>query len=649
MSEFYYEIAPAARSYRGLDTLTYSSSTPLKSGQVVKITLRARPFIGVVVSSTEKPSFRVSSIAEVLPEVVLPRISMQLLEWMRAYYPGPLGQLTQHFVPALLTKLSEKSISKPNELTSNPVDLPTLTEEQSGVMSEIAGSKKTRTYILHGETGSGKTRIYIELARKCQKKSQSVLILTPEISLTAPLKKQFDSIFGEDRVVSLHSNLTITQRKNIWSRLLQYQEPLIIIGPRSALFAPIPRLGLIVVDESHDQAYKEESSPYYYAPRVASKLSELSEARLIFGSATPLINEYFLARQKGIPLLRMTKPAKPITHRLLPPVIIDMTDKNQQRRGLLSQSLIGEMKSAIKENKQVLLFLNRRGSARSILCQKCGWRSVCENCDNGLTYHQDRHSLLCHTCGYKVSPPNTCPECGSTDILFKSPGTKAVHDELSKLFPDRVVARFDRDNLAGERMEQKYDQVTSGKIDILVGTQILTKGHDLPHLGLVAMLSADSSLEFPDYTSEERSYQLINQLKGRINRGHNPGKLVLQTHQPNSPLINQAIAGKWDDFYAHQLTHRKRLNFPPFVHALKIEASKPTRAGAESSIKKIAADLSKNPSLILIGPSPSYVEKRANKYRWQLIVTSKNRNRLAKIASDISMIYKADLDPLHFL
>lgn len=649
MKEFYYDIAPATRSYRGLESLTYSSSKQLKIGQVVKITLRSRSTLGVVVSSTSKPSFGVSSIEEFGPLVVLPKKSMQLWDWMRSYYPGSLGQLTQFFAPSLLASTTEPSAKKTSKHGSKVNNLPALTKEQSKVIDEIGQPKNSQTFLLHGETGSGKTRVYIELAKQCQKRGESALILTPEISLTAPLKKQFDEVFGEENVLSLHSNLTAKERRNVWARIIFNREPSVVIGPRSALFAPLPKLGLIVVDESHDQAYKEESNPYYYGLRVASKLAQLSNAVLIFGSATPLINEYFLASQKETPVLRMVKPAKQVTHKPQPPIIIDMTDKSQQRRGALSQALIDQIKLALKQKRQVLLFLNRRGSARSILCHKCGWRSFCDNCDNGLIYHQDRHQLLCHTCGYRTKPPSTCPECGSSDILFKSPGTKAVQDDLVKLFPGHVVARFDKDNLVGERMEQKYDQIASGKIDILVGTQILTKGHDLPHLGLAAMLSADSSLEFPDYTSEERSYQLISQLKGRINRGHNPGQLVIQTYQPDSALIKQALSGEWHDFYSAQLAHRQQLNFPPFVHALKIEASKSTQAAAKTSINKVAEDLSGDSSLALIGPSPSYVEKRANKYRWQLIVTSKDRGKLTKVAEGISGSHKAELDPLHFL
>lgn len=651
MQTYYYHIAPATRSYRGKENLTYHFDAPLSKGQVVKITLRSKPSLGVVLSATRKPPFSTSNVDNVVEGVVLPPQNVELLKWMAQYYPGAPGKLAQYFTPSLLPSLdiTNPQISSPLKSAFVVKSMPELTEEQKKVLDEIKKRSRSSTFLLHGETGSGKTRVYIELASRCLADGKSALILTPEISLTAPLVKQFEEIFDKKNVICLHSNLTLRQRRLVWGRLLGTEEPLVVIGPRSALFVPIHSLGLIVVDESHDQAYKEESAPYYYAPRVASKLAKISHCKLVFGSGTPLVNEYYLALQKKVPILRMSRLARPLTHKPAKAKIVDMTDDSELGKGIFSKSLLKEIRAAVEPGQQALLFLNRRGSARTILCRSCGWRSLCPNCDNGLVYHQDFHKQQCHTCGHRSVPPSSCPECQSVEIVFKSPGTKSVADELAKLFPHKTIARFDKDSSSAERIEKKYDDILSGKIDILVGTQILTKGHDLPQLTLAAMLATDSSLDFPDYTSEERSYQLINQLKGRINRGHLPGRLLLQTHHPESPTIKQAIKGDWQSFFDRQLKWRKQLGFPPFVHALKIETSKTSRATAESAIHKVVDAYSPDSSLKLIGPAPSYVEKKAGKYHWQLIITSKSRPTLARVANDLSSSYKAELDPLHFL
>ncbi len=642
----YFLIAPATKSYHGQEFLTFHSDRMLKLGQLVDIKIRSKKHFGVVMNKVAKPTFNTTAVEIINNNIILPEVQLSLLGWMSKYYPGPVGVLTSHFAPSFLPKLANDKNDKPEiKEATETTDLPKLTAEQKNVMKNVTQGSQ----ILHGETGSGKTRVYAELAKQIMAQGKSVLIMTPEISLSAPLQKYFEEALGKEKVICNHSNLTPNQKREVWSKVLFSNKPLLIIGPRSVLFLPIKKLGLIVVDECHDPAYKHESSPYYHALRVAGKLAELHGSMLVYGSATPPISEYFVASQKKLPIHRMTKPALGELLEVTSPVVVDMSDEAEfSGTPLLSKTLLSHLQKSMDQKSQSLLFLNKRGSSRTLLCQNCGWKSMCPRCDVTLTYHQDKHLQQCHVCGFRQGPPSSCPDCGSTEIIFKNPGTKAIQSQLEKIFPQAKIARFDRDNKKSERIEQNYSKIQSGEIDILIGTQILTKGHDLPNLRLVAMLSAESSLAFPDYLAEEQTFQLIKQLSGRINRGHLSGQFILQTDNPKNPMFVQALRGDWSDFYHSQLQQRKAFLFPPFVHALKIEATSPKVETARKKIEDALQKFTINKSMVL-GPAPCFIEKRDGKYHWQAIILSKNRANLTSIAVRLGPLLKAEMDPLHFL
>jgi primosomal protein N' (replication factor Y) len=646
----YYEVAPSTNKYHGSEALTYQATDLLDIGQIVEIKVRGRAVPGFVVQQVPKPAFKTQTLEPTSYQ--LPEICVQLFSWIQDFYPGSTGLLAQHFLSSSSLKYLQsidEAVLNMNKLQIDAASLPKLTEEQNNVVESITNSIE-QTQLLHGETGSGKTRVYIELALKTLKAGKSALILTPEISLTPQLVKSFEAVFGS-HVVLMHSGLTPSAKKKAWQRILVTDQPLIIIGPRSALFAPIRKLGLLIIDEFHDSAYKQDSSPFYHAIRVASALAHLHQAKLVMGSATPSVNEYYLAEQKNIPVLRMTKlPAQtgnaPVTTHL-----VDLTKPEEKTSHfLLSKTLLGEIGTALQRKDQSLIFLNRRGSSRAITCQVCGWQSVCPRCDLPFIYHHDDHALRCHTCGMSAKPPSQCPECNSTDIIFKNPGTKAIVSTLEKIFPQAVVARFDRDNTKLDRIEARHSDIVDGTIDILVGTQLLTKGHDLPRLGLAAVVLAESGLDFPDYTAEERSFQTIRQLMGRVNRGHRPGTVVIQTFDPNNSTITEAVSGKWSDFYHNQLKERETFGFPPLFHVMKIEVARASQASAKASalqtIKKIQA---MNRKVMIVGPTPSFLEKRANKWHWQFIVKAKSRAELVMIAQNISTNCQINLDPVHLL
>lgn len=639
----YYLVAPSGKSFHGLEPLTFFFDEKLEVGQVVIISVRRRNQLGIVVGSAEKPNFKTTKINEVLSDVILTNSHLKLLSWMRGYYPGPLGPTASHFAPEFLNNIV---IAKHNPPTKHVElsPLPKLTNDQKNVVDNIS----QHTNLLHGDTGSGKTRVYAELIKQKISEGKSCVVLTPEISLTTPMAEYLERVFGETLVICNHSNLTTKQRRELWSKLLQGNSPMIVVGPRSSLFLPVKNIGLIVVDESHDQAYKQESSPRYHALRVASQLSKIANSMLIFGSATPSVTEYFFAKNKSIPIHRMVKPAIALKNNPPLPTIVDMTlDDEKTNQQFLSRTLLSEIKNCLDSGVQALVFLNKRGSARAILCQNCGWKSTCPRCDLSLTYHHDSHLLRCHTCGYRASAPKSCPECNSIEIIFKTPGTKEIHRQLSQLYPQATIARFDKDNKKTERIEQNYGLLHGGEVDILVGTQILVKGHDLPNLGLVAMLDGDGSLSFPDYTAEEQTYQLILQLGGRVNRGHIPGKLLLQTYQPNNQLLKTAIRGGWDEFYTKQIAQRKQFRFPPFVHAMKLEVSRANRESSRTFLANVASQI--HDRFVVLGPSPSFIEKTSGKYRWQLIVCARSRERLTELAKEYQNRLTVDLDPSNFL
>lgn len=646
--KYYYQVAVASKSYQGSEALTYSSTDKLLIGLVVKITLKSKEVYGFIISEVPQPNFKVSSIVEPSPLYRIPSGHLALFDWMGRYYPSPLGPLASHFTVTpddLLTPPQQNAATE----QVRPPGLPELSMDQMKAMQKIKDHKGS--VLLHGETGTGKTRVYLELAKKAFSAKKSVVILTPEIALTAPLATQFSQHLGKDNVILNHSNLSLKQKKSTWLEIAHATRPLVVIGPRSTLFLPLAKIGLVVVDEAHDQAYKQESAPYYHANRVASMLSRLNNALLIYGSATPPVSEYYVAKSKNIPIVRMKKLASSDVKTGTTVKIVDLKSSQEVTNyPLISKSLLSSIERKLKSRQQILLFLNKRGTSRSVLCQDCGWKISCPNCDIALTFHEDRHNLLCHTCGYTCSPPKNCLECGSVDIFFKSPGTKAIETSLKKAFPSSTVARFDKDNIKKDRIESRYQEVSTGKIDILIGTQLLSKGHDLPRLGLAAMLSADNSLMFPDYTSEEKTYQLIRQLYGRINRGHTSnGEFIIQTYSPNSQLIKQATEGSYEEFYEQQIKQRELLGFPPFMHSLKIESSAVKKNTAIKRLDEACSRLNRVNKLKIIGPSPAFKEKRSGKFYWQVIVCAKNRQLLADVSKNIKAPLKAELDPTNFL
>lgn len=638
----YYEVFAAETRYQKREPLTYEFNGKLHPGQIIMVPYGKRLATGFIVRQVEKPAFATKSI-EQISELTLPTSSTKLHSWMLDFYHYGSGAITQLFLPSDIIKPSEPA--KPKSVA--PVDLPALTKPQAKALDQI--NSTGNTFLLHGETGSGKTRIYLELAKRNLSKGRSVIILTPEISLTPQLVDSFLKTFG-NKVLTIHSGLSKAVKRRSWQRALTSNEPLIVIGTRSALFTPLKNIGLIVVDEMHEPAYKQDSSPRYYALRVAAAASKIHGAKTIYGSATPSITDYYLASNKKTPIIRITETAiksQPVTK-----TIIDLKDLSQFGRDrYLSEQLIKAIEARLNRHEQSLLFLNRRGTARQIICKQCGWQALCSRCDLPLVFHADSHNLRCHTCGLTQSPPYSCPECQASDLTYRSLGTKALADNLARLFPEARIARFDTDNLVAESLERNFDKVRSGEIDIIIGTQMLGKGLDLPHLSLVGIINADTSLTMPDFSSAERNYQLLHQAIGRVGRGHKASEVIIQSFRPDDPLLKAAVNQDWQKLYEIELRERQSFLFPPFCFLLKLSTARASAESAEAQLlklKRLVADM-KLP-ISAEDPTPSFYERSHGKYNWQLIIKSKDRSHLIKIMEQLPPgDYTADIDPLNLL
>ena len=642
---YYYEVWVASRRYHKPQPLTYSSDKNIPSGTIVSVPLQSSVITGVIVHSATAPQFTTKPITNTLNLAPYPIHLLELMDWMRYFYPAPSGIITQQFIPSKL--INKAPIPPLVDCSQISVDvLPPLTRQQSIAVRAI--NNNNGTFILHGRTGTGKTRVYLEAVKTAAKQGQSSIILTPEISLTTQLVNNLQRYLSIP-VVLMHSQLSETQHRTVWRQILESKSPVVVVGARSALFVPLSNLGVIVIDECHEPSYKQDQSPHYLTLRVASKLRELTKSKLIFGSATPNLSEYYWAEQKNIPILKLTElPIRPKNFSIQ---IVDIKKRdNYNRSQYLSDSLINAISTALNHKEQSLLFLNRRGSARLVFCQNCGWQVLCTRCHIPLIYHGDTHEMTCHVCAYKTTAPSVCQKCGSVNILFKGIGTKSLHEEINKLFPQATTQRFDSDNKKSERFELHYNQIQKGNVDILIGTQSLAKGLDLPKLRMVGVICADIGLYSPDYTASERTYQLLSQVIGRVGRGHTEGDVVIQTYMPDNPTLLAAVNLEWNNFYHKQLAERKKFFYPPFCHILKLNCRRSTQKSVKASSDKLVG-LIKNSGLkvVVMGPTPSFREKINNRYNWQIVLKSVDRQELLKVINLLPSGWTYDIDPVNLL
>lgn len=642
-----YDVGVRSNAYHGKDTLTYTADEPIPTGTLVSVPLRSTSSLGIVLGNGTAPRhIRAKAIDHIYHGVCLPDSQQALLTWTRQYYPAPLASIVQLFTPASV----EVAVDAPQaSQQTNTTKLPRLTDEQRQAI-ELIRTDPSRTSLLHGDTGTGKTRVYIELAREVIQAGRSVIVLVPEIGLTPQMEQRFTDQFP-GLVQTIHSGMTVKQRRSAWRQIHDTKTPQIIIGPRSALFMPVENLGLIIVDEAHDKGYKQDQLPYYDATRVAAKLAHISEARCLYGTATPRIADYWQLVKHKTPIARLTKPidANVQTPRFQ---IIDAAKRDSfSRSTMFADEMLDTIGKHLSRGQQSLIFLNRRGTARFISCQNCGWHAACPICDTPLTYHGDSHQLRCHTCGRVEPVPTSCPQCQSAELRFQRRGTKALQTELEKHFPQARIARFDSDNTKQERLQSRFDEVAKGDVDIIVGTQVISKGLDLAHLSLVCIPQADLSSHLPDFTADEQSFQLLRQVVGRVGRqAQQASEVLIQSYTPDSALLAAVIQNDWQAFYESEIKHRRTFDFPPFCYLLQLTISRKTIAGAEKAATTCAELIAQaHPEVTILGPAPRFQEKVQGQYQWQIIVKATSRATLLDVIDQLPNSWRYNIDPSDLL
>jgi primosomal protein N' (replication factor Y) len=537
-----------------------------------------------------------------------------------------------------------------------------LNSQQKAALDEIIEgilSKRYRPYLLHGVTGSGKTEVYLRAIEKVLEMKGSAIFLVPEIALTPQLISRVKEKFDEDSIAILHSGIGKSSKYDEWRRA-QRGDARIIIGARSAIFAPVKNLRLIIVDEEHDASYKQDERLTYNARDCAMVKARLSSAAVILGSATPGLQTYFNIEEKDITHLTLPKR---VVDRPLPEIeIIDMKNEREERGNLsiLSKRLKGAIQDTLDSKKQTLLFLNRRGFNTFLVCTDCGYIFKCLNCSVSMTHHMSDGTMRCHYCDYVLKAPPLCPECGGSKIRSYGVGTEKLQEEIEALFPQARVERMDSDSMSKRgAYERIMRELERGTIDILVGTQMIAKGHDFPNVTLVGIVSADTSLNIPDFRASERTFQIITQVSGRGGRGDFPGRVIIQTLNPEQYAITYAKDHNYLGFYNEEMETRRELSYPPFSRMVKFRISSTKEERVKKSatlLGEIARRTVEKYNITVMGPAEAPIAKIKGRYRWQMLLRGKDVKKLHALSGKIlqqlgksEADIRLDVDPLSFM
>ena len=505
------------------------------------------------------------------------------------------------------------------------IPAPILSGQQRQACEEIQAaieSARNRTLLLFGVTASGKTEVYLNAISHALQAGRTAIVLVPEIALTAQVVEIFVGRFS-DQVAVLHSRLSDGERHDEWRRI-QMGEARIVVGARSAIFAPLQNIGLIILDEEHEASYKQENHPRYNAREVAANRASRTGAVLLLGSATPSVETYWQTHNKsadGSTIQRIEMPLR-IDNRPLPHVeVIDLRAEFKVRRALFSERLAEAIGIRLRLGQQTILFLNRRGYSQFVLCRDCGWTAKCSNCAVSLTYHSGVRSLKCHHCGLITQVPPSCPTCKGSNVRAFGVGTEKVEEEVLRLYPSARVARMDRDTTARKGEHARIlKQFREEEADVLIGTQMVAKGLDFPSVTLVGVISADTSINMPDFRAAERTFQLLTQVAGRAGRGLNPGEVIIQTFSPEHYSVQAAVRHDYVRFYTQEIEYRKELGYPPYSRLVNLVCAAELEADAEKACSQLAFAIRKvkPQSVEVLGPSPAPLARLKNMYRFHV-------------------------------
>ncbi|HYJ05089.1 MAG TPA: primosomal protein N' [Chthoniobacterales bacterium] len=541
----------------------------------------------------------------------------------------------------------------------------TLNPEQAAALSAVeealAAPENAKPILLHGVTGSGKTEIYLQAIRSTLVRGKTAIVLVPEISLTPQTVERFKSRFAEaqDTVAVLHSHLSEGERHDEWHKV-QSGRARIVVGARSAVFAPLENLGLIVVDEEHETSYKQEEAPRYHARDVAVVRAKMEQCAVLLGTATPSLESYHNAVQQKYRLLNLTQRVDDCQMPLMRIVDLRLERRKEKTAAILSEKLRKAITARLQKNEQTILFLNRRGFSTSLLCSNCGEARNCPNCSVALTFHRGAARLTCHLCGHTASVPKKCPACSQDALIYAGFGTEKVEANVTHLFPEAVVRRMDADSMSRkDAYRETLHAFRSGKIDILVGTQMIAKGLHFPNVTLVGIINADLALHMPDFRAGERTFQLLTQVAGRAGRGETAGEVFVQTYTPFSPSIQFARHHDFAGYFQQELEFRERCDFPPFRHAVLITVRSPHEARAKLSAETLVRRLKENlgSEFILGDATPAPLEKLQGQFRFHILMRGEAIVRLSRLIRETldklplpeDVLASVDVDPYQLL
>ena len=587
-----------------------------------------------------------------------PLITQELLEtaiWVSKYYLCTIGEAVNSILPSARRESSEQSFSFDSEISAGIRQ--NLSEEQKKAVNDIlahAEKNESSFHYLYGPTGSGKTEVFLQTAEKILKQNKGVIYLVPEISLTQQVIDSVVNRFGP-QVAVLHSSLTQSQKLTQWKKIL-HREARIVIGARSAVFAPVPDLGMIIIDEEHDSSYKSGNTPRYHARQTAMYRASKLKIPLIMGSATPSVEAWHLMNcgklLKHTLSKRLAGGEKPS---------IKCINLNQSvMQGCISEELKNEIETTLKEKKQAILFLNRRGFTHFFRCSTCGFEMKCKNCSVSMTFHKSENRLRCHYCGWHILPPSSCPKCGSLDIGYSGFGTEFIEAETAQKFPNARIVRVDTDSVSKKgELQNKIDAFKKGEFDIMLGTQMVAKGLNFPNLKTVGIILADTALHLPDFRATERTFSLITQVAGRAGRFFPDGKVFVQTYNPENQAISFACSANTEGFYDFEINQRKLLSFPPFSRLIRLVFRSSNQIKAQKTSED-AANLIENlkiPGVEILGPSECPLSKISQNYRFQLILRGEKivplQNAVRKLLFDYrhpqEVYIECDVDPVSLL
>ncbi|MDB3869607.1 primosomal protein N' [Candidatus Thioglobus sp.] len=617
-------------------TFDYQSDHEVTVGARVKVPFGAKKVIGIALANKDKSDFnKLKSVVEVLDEMpILDKPILDFLFWAAKYYHHPIGEVLLAAMPKNLRLGKEAKIKKiiGLPLKTNQPDFEITQEQTLAIEAILAGQHKYHGFLLHGVTGSGKTEVYLRITQEVLNQGQQVLVLVPEIGLTPQMIARFEQRL-KARVVAIHSQLNETQKLDAYL-MAKSGDAGVVLGTRSAIFAPMPNLGMIIIDEEHDGSFKQQSSFRYSARDLSFIRAKQAGIPLILGTATPSLETLKNTMDNKLTRLTLANRAGGV---VMPKV--SLIDMRLHTDGALSKLLVEKMQQYLSKGKQVMLFINRRGYAPVFFCTECAWKSECSHCNASMIYHRHVNRLKCHHCGDEKMPEQSCPDCGEQSLEVYGYGTERLEETLTSYFPEMPIIRIDRDTTRRKKaLAEHLEKINSGEPCIIVGTQMLAKGHDFSNLAMVGILDVDGGFLSTNFRATEYLAQLLIQVSGRAGRTGDQGEVAIQTRYPDHPMFHYVLSNRYTQFASGLLKQRQSAMMPPFAHQALLCANAKNKQNAEDFLREVAGLLKSvsMDSVEIWGPVTNSIEKKADYYYFNLYLQSNDRAALHQMLATFS-------------